>query len=180
MKQTVQLIAAPTAMQPGGYMVGAYLDRVNPGTKTVELEVDRQNKQWSITLNWECPRPVSSAKEDTNLFVDAAALMVPSDPNSPWATMGDDSKPVEAVLWRADRDKLTRLDMKGFGSANRQDAPGSWHVQSNWNGGIWTVQFNIDQWPVLAKQQQLSVAIWRGESQDRGGLKSVSPGWITL
>ncbi len=180
MKKQLQLIAAPTGLQPGGYILQAYADRTEPSTPAADLEVTRDGATWRVTLSWECPNPVRDLSGDTTLFVDAAALLAPVTANAPWITMGAAGMPVEAVLWRADREVLLRIKAEGLGSTERSDAPEGWAVESNWDAGRWTVTFLLESWPSLEAFDQMMIAVWRGEGGNRGGLKSVSPDWFPV
>lgn len=178
MKQTLKLVAAPTAMQPGGYVPAAYADRSQPSTPEAQVEVDRAGDIWRVRLAWHCPLAITDSSTDTNRFVDAAALLVPTLPDAPWITMGAPGKAVEGVLWRADREALYRMRAEGLGTMERADAPEGWGAEASWQSGQWSVVFGLRAWPALDQSQHLGFAIWRGAAGDRAGLKSVSPGWI--
>ncbi len=178
MKTQLKLVNAPIGMQPGGYVPRAYADRTEPTTPAADVEVTREGKAWRVTLGWDCPNPVRDISDDTNQFVDAAALLAPVVADAPWVTMGAEGKAVEAILWRADREAPLRVTAEGLGSAQRFDAPEGWAVESNWDAGRWTVSFLLKSWPALEAFDQLAIAVWRGETGDRGGLKSISPGWF--
>ncbi len=180
MKQELKLMAAPPAMQPGGYIADAYKERLNPSTPSAVLEAVQEGDNWTITVSWPCPTPVSDISNDTNLFTDAAAIMVPTTDNTSWITMGDPKNPMEAVLWRANKDKLTKVDAKGFGSTVRSNAPESWTAKSKYENGTWTVIYSIKGWAPLDTQKRVALAIWRGSDQDRGGLKSVTSDWLAV
>ena len=177
---TLALIAAPPAMQPGGYVPDAYKDRVHAVTPTVDVFATQQGKDWVIELRWDCPNPVKSIANETDLFTDAAAILVPGTMNAPWLTMGAPDHPVEAALWRADKSELYRMDSQGLGTMNRSTPPPSWTAEANWENGRWHLRYLIGDWPVLDQFGRIGVAIWRGENQDRGGLKSVTQGWIAV
>ena len=180
MKQELTLMAAPPAMQPGGYIATAYKERQSPSTPSATLDATQQDDQWTITVSWPCPTPVSDISNDTNLFTDAAAIMVPTTENTHWLTMGDPKNPMEAVLWRANKDKLTKVDAKGFGSTVRSEVPENWTAKPKYENGYWTVVFTIKGWSPLDTQKRVALAIWRGSDQDRGGLKSVTSAWIAI
>jgi len=177
---TVPLIAAPPAMQPGGYVPQAYKDRLQATTPSVDIAATEQGKGWVIELRWDCPNPVKSIANETDLFTDAAAILVPGTMDAPWLTMGAPDHPVEAALWRADKTELFRMRAEGLGTMDRSAPPTSWTVDANWENGRWHLRFLIGDWPVLNKFGRMGVAIWRGESQDRGGLKSVTSDWIAV
>jgi len=177
---TLSLIAAPPAMQPGGYIPEAYSDRLQAATPSVDIAATQQGDSWLIDLHWDCPAPVKSVANETDLFTDAAAILVPGTMEAPWLTMGAPDHPVEAALWRADRSQLYRMHAQGLGTMERSAPPPSWTVESNWENGRWQLRYLIGDWPVLSQFGRIGVAIWRGENQDRGGLKSVTDGWVAV
>jgi DMSO reductase family type II enzyme heme b subunit len=178
MKKTFDLVAAPTGMQPGGYVPKAYGLRIQPFTKSATLELQSRTAGWSVRLGWSCPDPVRDASRETDLFVDAAALLVPTVADAPWVTMGAPGMAVEAALWRADRPELLRIRAEGLGTVKRQAAPEQWRAEAAWEDGRWSVAWELSGWPALAENAQLTFAIWRGAAADRGGLKSICPQWI--
>jgi len=177
---TLPLIAAPPTMQPGGYVPEAYKDRLQAVTPTVDISAVQQGEGWVIELRWSCPNPVKSIASETDLFTDAAAILVPGTMKAPWLTMGAPGHPVEAALWRADKGQLYRMHAQGLGTMDRSTPPQSWSVEANWENGRWNIRYLIGDWPVLSQFGRIGVAIWRGESQDRGGLKSVTESWVTV
>lgn len=182
MKKTVTLIAAPTAMQPGGYVPKAYAERTKPTVAQAELSVEAAEGKagWTVTLSWACAAPVKSIAKETDKFLDACALLVPGAEDAQWLTMGAPGKAVEGMLWKADREKPWRMHAEGLGTMSRSEAPADWKATGRWHDGRWTVRFEIGEWAVLSKYGQLSFAIWHGADQDRGGLKSVCPQWIGI
>ncbi len=177
---TLPLIAAPPAMQPGGYVPEAYKDRLQAVTPTVDFSAIQQGKGWVIELRWDCPSPVKSIANETDLFTDAAAILTPGTMKAPWLTMGAPDHPVEAALWRADKSQLYRMHAQGLGTMDRSTPPDSWSVDANWENGRWNLRYLIGDWPVLNQFGRIGVAIWRGENRDRGGLKSVTEGWVAV
>lgn len=180
MKQELTLIAAPAAMQPGGYIPEAFKDKLAPSTPKATIETSQQGDNWVISVRWPCPTPLSDISHDTNLFADAAALMVPTTASAAWITMGDEKNPVEAILWRADKDRPLRVDAKGFGTTIRSDAPESWVTKAKWENGFWNVEFTLGGWAALNTEKRVALAIWRGSDQNRGGIKSVTSDWIAI
>lgn len=183
MKKTVSMIAAPTAPQPGGYVAKAYADRTTPGIPQADLNVEpmpQGGKGWKVSLSWACPAPVKSIAKETDKFLDSCALLVPTTEDAQWITMGEPGKAVEGVLWKSDREKPWRMRAEGLGTMTRAEAPADWKVAAEHANGRWTVTFEIGDWPMLSQFKQLAFAVWIGERQDRGGLKSVSPGWLAV
>lgn len=180
MKATHAMIAAPTGMQPGGYVREAYVGRNEPRTPSVELEVSERAGVWRVSVHWSCPTPVRDVRSDPSLFCDAAALVAPSVAGAQWVTMGAPSAGVDGALWRADGDALLRVSAEGLGTVKREPAPKGWAAASAWEAGRWRVEFTLPRWESLLRQRQLAVAVWRGADAERGGLKSVTPGWIDV
>lgn len=181
MKQTIKLVAAPTGIQPGDYVGAAYPVSGAPATASVVLMVDRAaSGGWVINLAWLCASPVDEIKSDTNRFADAAALLVPAQADTPMMTMGYPTHPVEGMLWRPDWSAPVKIVAEGFGTVVRHPAPAGWAARGSWENGARTARFEISNWPALAAQKRLGVAIWQGAHQQRAGLKSVTPDWIAL
>jgi DMSO reductase family type II enzyme heme b subunit len=180
MRKTLGLIVAPTVIQPGLYVAKAYADRTVPSVRSATLEVEPGPQGRRVRVSWSCPTAVRELGQETDRFVDAAALAIPAAPDTPWVTMGAPGKPLEGVLWRADRAKPLRFHAEGLGSVKREAPPAHWKVLAEWTAGHWSVTFDLAPWPRLDQSPQLAVAIWRGAADDRGGLKSVSPGWVTV
>jgi DMSO reductase family type II enzyme heme b subunit len=180
MKKKMDLIVAPTAIQPGDYVKEAYADQTEPHTPTANVEILQGDSGWQLTLSWDCPEPINDASDDTNVFVDSAAFMAPGTLDANWVTMGAPDKPVEAVLWRADRATPLRVVAEGMGTVERHEPPKGWSVSSGWQDGRWEITFNIADWPALAAHEKFAIAVWRGAAKDRAGLKSISPGWFPI
>jgi len=180
MRQTLTLVAAPTTMQPGGYVPVAYAGRDRPFTPSATIEAERAPGGWSVRLAWSCPDPVHDVSGDTDRFVDAAALSMPTTLDAPWITMGAPGKAVEGVLWRANETQLRRFQAEGLGSVKRSAEPPGWSVRAEWARDEWQLRFDVPGGTPLDEHLLLAFAIWRGAASDRGGLKSVSPGWIEL
>lgn len=180
MKTTHSLIAAPVGMQPGGYVREAYRGRMQPRTPSLDLELSLDAGLVRVTLTWGCPEPVRVVRDAPGCFCDAAALLAPSVAGAPWVTMGTPELGVDGVLWRADGDALLRVSAHGLGSVVRAAAPAGWSAAAAWQAGRWRVDFALRDWMSLAQQRQLAVAVWRGADAERGGLKSVTPGWIEV
>jgi DMSO reductase family type II enzyme heme b subunit len=180
MKQKLSLIAAPTGMQPGGYVRATYTDRDGPRTPTASLEAERSSRGWRFRIAWPCPDPVRGTAGESDRFPDAAAIVVPSVPDAPWVTMGAPGQPVAGLLWRADREALLAVRAEGLGSVQRSTASDVRRVASDWSGGEWSLRFDLSGWSALDESRQLAIAIWRGAERERAGLKSISRGWIEV
>jgi DMSO reductase family type II enzyme heme b subunit len=180
MRHAVQLLAPPTAMQPGGYVAKAYADHSAPLTPSLELEVARPPGIWRIRVRWPCPEPVREVRADPSLFPDAAALFAPRAEQSPWITMGAPGLGVDGVLWRADREQLIAVQAEGLGTMKRGDAPSGWRFDAKHADGVWQLELTLAGWSTLDASGRVAAAVWRGAARERAGLKSVTPGWLEV
>lgn len=180
MKRRIDLIAAPPAIQPGGYVNRAYADRVRPITPWVNVQVDSRGAGFRILLSWPCPKQVTKIVDDVDRFPDAAALLAPATPDAPMMTMGSADAAVDGWFWRADREASIRVRAHGLGTMERLVTPTDASVGATWANAHWGVQFELPSWPSISAQQRIGVAIWRGADAERAGLKSVTPNWIPL
>jgi DMSO reductase family type II enzyme heme b subunit len=180
MKQTVTLMAPPTAMQPGGYIARAYADHTEALTTRADVEVLETQGVWTITLRWLATQAVIDASDNPRQFVDGAALFAPEVKDAPWISMGTPEMPLEGALWRADAQALSRVQAQGMGTVQRQPAPPDWQAESVYANGHWQVAFTLPGFSSLLKNRQLAFAIWQGAQRERAGLKSVTPGWLSV
>lgn len=180
LKQTIEFIAAPTGIQPGGYVPRAYADRTQPATPSATLEAERSTRGWRFRLAWPCPQAVRDTAAQSDLFPDAAAIIAATVPDTPLATMGAPGKPIEGYLWRADRETLLSIRAEGLGTVQREEANSIRRVSSEWKAAEWSLAFEVAGWRALDETHQLAVAVWRGSLRERAGLKSISPGWIEI
>jgi len=177
----VPLMVAPPAMQPGGYVMKAYADRGAPATPEADVSVQTAaDGAFVIEIGWACAKAQRDVGAQTDRFVDACAVLVPTSADTPWITMGAPGDPVEAVYWRADRERPWRLRAEGLGTMQRAEAPAAWIARAEWSAERWRVHFALDGWDALAAQRRFGVAIWQGQHAERAGLKSVSTDWLTL
>lgn len=179
MKQTFELIAAPPGMSPGGYVAKAYGDRQEPTTPQVSVETHKTANGWHVQLAWPCPEPVNVIAHETDLFLDSAAILVPMHADADLFTMGAEGVAVEGAFWRAESDLVHHIHAEGLGSVERGEASKGWSMTSKWEDGVWTLDCAFLKWAALDEFGRFAVAIWRGADRDRGGLKSVTPDWIS-
>ena len=178
---TVELIAAPIGMQPGGYVPKAFAGRDKaPMTPSLELEVAHTPGTWRLRLRWPCPEPMRDVSGDPALFPDAAALFSPEHEDSAWVTMGAPGMGVDGVPWRSDSESLHSIRAEGLGSMKRDAAPSGWRFAAQHEQGFWRLEFTMPGWNTLDRSGRVAAAIWRGSSQDRGGLKSVTGDWLEV
>ena len=180
MKKTISLMQAPPQMSPGNYIRAAYADQTEPMVKDLEIDALRSGDSWEIHMQWRCDNPATSLKGETDLFVDAAAILVPANEQSQWLTMGSEDAPVEGVLWRPDRSDLIRISATGLGTVQRHAPSPLWRIKSGHTNGVYSLQWLLPKWDNLNRFKRCGFAVWTGAQRQRGGLKSVSDAWIEL
>jgi len=174
----ITLMPAPTGIQPGGYVSKAYVDRSTALTPTAELSVNRS--KGVIILRWKCSEPIRDASDNPSQFIDSAAVLSPEVKDAPWVLMGAPGAALSGVLWRADRNPIYNIRSEGLGSVKRSDPPENWKGNAQWEDGYWILELTLPNWRALDETKQIAVAIWQGSESERGGLKSVSTGWVTV
>ncbi len=70
--------------------------------------------------------------------------------------------------------------LPGAGDPRNWTETGGRTAEGEVKAGKWHVVFEAPTWSSLDARQQLAIAIWQGVTGDRGGLKSVSSGWIAV
>lgn len=162
---------------------------VNPRAKA-RAEID--GKILRVTLSWDDPTedsvsgPKRAAYRDdaiykkptgkTDLFGDAAALMLPAEKGgrAPGIMMGDSYREVRIVLWRAGTGVEALLG-RGRGTVEKaKDAAGLSAVHGR-NGGRRQVTFTVKDFD---SELPVAFAIWEGASGDRNGYKWYSPWYL--
>ncbi len=98
--------------------------------------------------------------------------------------MGDERRPVQAWHWRAGTALPFVITATGLGTVTRvPHHPVS--AGAAWEDGSWSVIFRRDlneQGVPLREGASIpiGIAVWRGANDERAGIKSHTPGWITL
>ena len=180
MKKRIQLIAAPVAIQPGGYVRAAYADRTTPRTAELDVRVEERGPGWEIFLSWACATECSRTTQEVDRFADAAAIMAPSRADAALMTMGSENAGVDGWFWKAHREQGIRFQARGLGTVEANDLPAHAQLTGLWQAGRWGVKFELPAWDSLALHRRIGFAVWQGAASERAGLKSVSPGWIEL
>jgi DMSO reductase family type II enzyme heme b subunit len=94
--------------------------------------------------------------------------------------MGAPGLGVDGVLWRADADRLIAVAAEGLGTMKRSEAPGGWRFEAKHAAGVWQLELTLPGWSTLDGSRRFAAAVWRGAAKERGGLKSVTAGWIEV
>lgn len=153
---------------------------------SVKLRAGSDAENLYLRLRWsDATKDTATSREQ---FSDGAAVQfaLGGGPATSYM-MGTAATPVNLWYWKAGTDAPQNLAAGGFGSTTPLDqgqlSASSLYRQS----GEWVVVFSrpLDQdgeHQVDLTQDSLSIALalWQGDARQRGGLKHISAGWITL
>lgn len=146
-----------------------------------------------VTLSWNDPTENATAEgeripygkeaiyrkptERTDLFGDAAAMMVPAEAGErfPGIMMGDPDREVRIVLWRAGKGVET-LRARGRGTVERSPKDTGFSATHRRKGSLREVTFTMKDYP---PGLPVSFAIWDGANGDRNGYKWYTP-WYRI
>lgn len=186
-EREIDLVPAPVTLAAGvsGQMA---LSQGHGKVSKLSTRMAHNGTVLSIFLTWK-----DSTKDDRIVdldgFSDAAAVMFPLEGDANPITMGDEERPVNAWLWRADRGSA--FDVIAFGystSERRQPGASGLRVNARHGDGWWSVVF---QRPILVeakgfsrfepgKRAKVAFAVWEGRNGDRSGQKAVSGAFTDL
>lgn len=142
----------------------------------------------SIHLSWEDPDKDDQIA-DLDRFVDAAAVMFPLRTDANPLTMGDEKKPVNAWLWKADREEPFDVIARGYATSARRPANASGlTVKARHKDGKWVVVFQRPLRPGEGEfahfepggSAKIAFAVWEGSNAERAGQKAVSGAFLDL
>jgi DMSO reductase family type II enzyme heme b subunit len=156
----------------------------------IETRIAHNGTKIAILLSWE-DATKNHAIKDLDQFIDGVAVMFPFTNNANPMTMGDEENPVNAWLWRADKEEPYDVIAHGYGSSKRR--PGKelgLSVNSMYEDGRWYVVFQRPLRSGLISHKQvsfspngvtgISFAVWDGGNEDRAAQKSFSSQWEPL
>ena len=142
----------------------------------------------SIRLSWE--DPVKDDRiQDLDRFVDAAAVLFPLLEDANPLTMGDEKNPVNAWLWRADRDEPFDVIARGYSTSERRPGGSSGLAARGLHrDGAWAVVFQRPLRPGTGEfarfepggSARIAFAVWEGSNAERAGQKAVSGTFLDL
>lgn len=168
------------AMQPTEAIRAQWKGRRHGLVTQARLAAVHNGALLAFRLEWADAR-ADEKIQDSDQFVDAAAIMLPSVPKAPILLMGQKGAPVNAWYWRADEGAAGRnIVSEGFGTT-RTVAPGTVNCSQRWRDGTWSVvivrSLSLETQEPVAQlrpggQMPYGVAIWEGANQERAGIKS--------
>lgn len=154
---------------------------------SVELKLAHNSNMLFAHLRWKNDRANTEIR-DLDDFSDGAGIMFPLSPNANAFTMGDDSHPVNAWLWKADKSEPFDVYARGWGSSQRRPATLSGlQSKAEYHDGYWNLVFARSLRTSLIGKELVNftpksvlgvaVAIWDGGNNERAGQKSFSGNW---
>ena len=183
-ERVIALQPTPLDRQPSAYVRASWEGKAYGSLSAAGLSAAVFESSLFLRLRWLAPEPRLSIT-DNDVFADAAAVLFPMDGvGAELSTMGDEQRPVQAWHWRAGADGAFVVTARGLGTATRVPRH-SVEATAEWDHGQWSVVLSR---PLSGEGVPLvpgasvpcGVALWCGARGERAGLKSHTPGWVTL
>lgn len=185
--ETLALMGTPVGLQPTGAIRAAWTGKKIGTVESVTIAALHNGRELAFRLEWADPTE-NRDLTDTTSFPDAAAVLLPSTPDSVVMTMGAPTAPVNAWYWRADADKSRNIIAEGIGTSRTVDVE-LVRGRGVWKEGRWKVviarALRIDTKEPIAQidvgaTSGFAVAVWDGANSERGGIKAFSGDWREL
>ncbi len=183
----IDLVPSPVSMAANvsGQMA---LSQNHGKVRRAEARLAHNGETLSVRLSWH-----DSDKDDQiadlDRFTDGAAVMFPLLDDANPLTMGDERKPVNAWLWKADREEPFDVIARGYATSQRRPASSSKLVSNAlYRDGQWHVVFQrpleleSGEFARFAPGQlaKVAFAIWEGSNAERAGQKAISGAFIAV
>jgi len=183
----IDLVPAPVTIAAGvsGQMA---LSQRHGKVRRVEARMAHNGETLSVRLSWQDAQK-DDRIADLDRFSDGAAVMFPLLEDANPVTMGDEQKPVNAWLWKADREEPFDVVARGFSTSQRRPASTSQlATHALHRAGEWHLVFQrplelgSGEFVRFAPGQpaKIAFAVWEGSNADRAGQKAISGAFIDL
>ncbi len=164
----VTLAPIPLDAQPNDYIKNAWADRSYGSVAQASVSAAHNGDRAFVRITWDDP------SDEHSEFHDAAGVYFAAG-DSPAATIGDESSPVELWYWQANVDDAKGLVATGPGRfrPNGSDVEAS----ASLTEGRWSIVLSggLDD-----LGSGLGVAIWNGTNEERAGIGSATAEWVSL
>jgi DMSO reductase family type II enzyme heme b subunit len=188
-EESLGLTPTPLGLQPSPYIIVSRATMEIGRVKQVRVRSAHNGGTIAFHLGWEdSSRDVKTL--DTNVFPDGAGILFPLKGDAPISTMGDETHPVNAWYWRADRPGQAHNNVAGGLGTTRVTEQKSIAVSAEWGQGRWQVVFSRGlQVPAPEGEAiqfgagtavKVAFAVWEGANGERAGIKAFSPEWLSL
>ena len=185
--QTLALSPSPVGIAAGVSPLMA-MSQGHGQVPRVEARLAHDGSSLAVHLEWP-DTTADQAIEDLDRFVDAAAVMFPLRDDADPLTMGDEERPVNAWLWKADQGEPFDVVARGFATSQRRPGRESGlAAHAAWQAGRWMLVFRrplrVDAPDCVGfapgGSARIAFAVWDGHNQDRAGQKAVTPAFVAL
>jgi DMSO reductase family type II enzyme heme b subunit len=154
--------------------------------RRVEVRLAHNGETLSVRLSWlDAQR--DDRIEDLDRFADGAAVMFPLLEDANPVTMGDAQQPVNAWLWKAEREEPFDVIARGYSTSQRRPASSSQLAASAlYRDGEWRLVFQRPLEPgsgefarfAPGRLVKIAFAIWEGSNAERAGQKAISGAFV--
>jgi steroid C-25 hydroxylase gamma subunit len=186
--EPIQLMPSTLTLQPSLYVQNKWKTLQHGQTKEVRVAAAHNSEAIFFRLEWQDATD-DGHPNDMADFPDQAGVMLPIKDDAVIEQMGDDAKPVNMWLWRADLETPHYVTSVARGLTTRHaDSPLS--GRGIWRDGTWAVvlsrPFNVNLPAAFVvplapgMTHKCTFAIWQGSNKERGGLKAYGPVWQPL
>lgn len=184
----IDLVPAPVtlAASVSGQMA---LSRSHGKVGRVEARLAHNGETLSVRLSWRDARK-DDRIEDLDRFSDGAAVMFPLQGDANSVTMGDEERPVNAWLWKADRAEPFDVIARGYSTSQRRPASSSGLAAgASYRDGGWHLVFQrpLDRPEsgeftrfIPGRPSKIAFAVWEGSNAERAGQKAMSGSFVEL
>lgn len=184
----IVLSPVPLAMQPTEYIRVSRSGRPYGAVTSMDVKALHNGARVFFRLGWQDAAADRKIK-DIDQFVDAAAVLFPSNGDAPLIGMGAKGKPVNAWFWRADWERPKNVTAEGMGTTERRDDP-ALTAEGTHSGEQWHVVISrslseegAPPGSVVLRPgatSKVAFAVWQGSEEERAGLKAFSLAWQEL
>lgn len=177
----IPMMPTPQPMQPTDYIRRSWENKPYGQTTALELASVHDGETWAVRASWKGSDP------GTFNFPDALAVALPVR-NSPVLALmgGSKDSPIHILRWAANKEGVTSLLATGIGlsvpgptlkcMAQAAAEKQTWHVVISRALGA-----DKDVAPLEAgKKTRVGFALWRGDNDERAGIKAFSIDWTEL
>ncbi len=188
--EVVKLVGTPIGLQPTALIRNSWMNKKIGQIAQVRVAAIHNGESLAFHLEW-ADATENRTNGDNSVFPDAAAILLPvgDAKKVPIMTMGAPDAAVNAWYWRANQNEVGReVVAEGIGTSRTVDQE-LVKVNGVWEKGIWRVviarAFKVESKDPLAQLASgqmtgFGVAVWEGNSGERGGIKAFSGDWLPL
>jgi DMSO reductase family type II enzyme heme b subunit len=183
----IDLVPAPVTMAASASSQMA-LSQGHGKVRRVEARLAHNGETLSVRLSWQDAQR-DDRIEDLDRFADGAAVMFPLLEDANPLTMGDAQQPVNAWLWKADREEPFDVIARGYSTSQRRPSSSSKLAASAlYRDGEWHLVFQRPLQPgsgefarfAPGQAAKIAFAIWEGSNAERAGQKAISGAFVDL